>query len=146
MHKYFKWIFDPIFLGWAGVFPFFFSTILVLTNSEFENQARVMGLLYSTIILCFLGSVHWGYLLVIGKTNNNIGWLWGVLTPLLAWVSLGLIVIFESHEISSLLITVGLILSLIIDNKTFNAIKWYLNLRKKLTFFAIMSTLINGLF
>ena len=59
MHKYFKWIFNSVILGWAGICPFLFSTILVLTNSEFENQARVMGLLYSAIILCFLGSVHW---------------------------------------------------------------------------------------
>jgi len=104
-----------------------------------------MGLLYSAIILFFrFGSL--GYLYINGKTNNNFGWLWGVLTPLLAWVSLGLIVTFKWHEIPSLLIAVGLIFSLIIDKKTFNAIKWYLNLRKKLTFFAIMSTLINGFF
>jgi len=145
MHKYFKWIFNSVILGWAGICPFLFSTILVLTNSEFENQARVMGLLYSAIILFFrFGSL--GYLYINGKTNNNFGWLWGVLTPLLAWVSLGLIVTFKWHEIPSLLIAVGLIFSLIIDKKTFNAIKWYLNLRKKLTFFAIMSTLINGFF
>ncbi len=87
-----------------------------------------------------------GYLYINGKTNNNFGWLWGVLTPLLVWLSLGLLVIFEWHGVSSLLIAVGLIFSLIIDNKAFNAIKWYLNLRKKLTFFATMSTLINGFF
>jgi len=145
MHKPFKFIFDPVVLGWAGILPFLFSTILVLTNSEFENQARIMGLLYSAVILCFLGPVHWGYLLNIRKTDN-FEWFWGVVTPLLAWLSLGLIVIFEWHEISSLLIAVGLIFSLIIDNKTFNLIKWYFNLRKKLTFFAIMSTLINGFF
>ena len=145
MHKYFKLIFDPVILGWAGIFPFLFSTILVLINSEFENQARVMGLLYSAIILCFLGSVHWGYLLNIRKTNNIV-WFWGVVTPLLAWISLGLIVIIEWHEVSSLLLSIGLIISLIIDNKKFNSLKWYLNLRKKLTFFAITSTLINGFF
>ena len=37
MHKYFKWIFNSVILGWAGICPFLFSTILVLTNSEFEN-------------------------------------------------------------------------------------------------------------
>ena len=145
MHKYFKLIFDPVILGWAGIFPFLLLTILVLINSEFENQARVMGLLYSAIILCFLGSVHWGYLLKIRKINN-IGWFWGVVTPLLAWISLGLMVIIEWHEVSSLLLAIGLIISLIIDNKKFNSLKWYLNLRKKLTFFAITSTLINGFF
>ena len=116
-----------------------FLTILVLNNSELENQARVMSLLYSAIILYFLGSVHWGYLLKIGKTTN-IGWFWGVATPLLTWISLGLIVIFKWHEVSSLLISIGLFFSLIIDNKKFNSVKWYLNLRKNLTFFAITNT------
>ena len=70
----------------------------------------------------------------------------GVATPLLAWVSLGLIVIFEWHEISSLLIALGLIFSLIIDNKKFNSVKWYLNLRKTLHFLQLRILLINGFF
>ena len=43
MHKPFKFIFDPVILGWAGILPFLFSTILVLTNSELEDRERIMG-------------------------------------------------------------------------------------------------------
>ena len=74
--------------------PFVFSSLLLIVMNDYEVEIRIIGLLYASIILSFLGAVHWGHLLHL-KENNNSLWLWGVSTSLLAWFSLIIIVIFK---------------------------------------------------
>ena len=136
---------SPEFLGWSGVMPFVFSSLLLIVMNDYEVEIRIIGLLYASIILSFLGAVHWGHLLYL-KENNHSLWLWGVSTSLLAWFSLIIIVIFKNYNLSSILLTSGFIFALVVDYNKLSAHKNYINLRIKLTFFAVSSTVINGFF
>ena len=136
---------SPEFLGWSGIMPFVISSLLLIVMNDYEMEIRIIGLLYSSIILSFLGAVHWGYLLYLEERNNSL-WLWGVSTSLLAWCSLVIIVIFKNYNLSSVLLVTGFILALVVDYNKFSAHKNYISLRIKLTFFAVSSTVINGFF
>ena len=136
---------SPEFLGWSGVMPFVFSSLLLIVMNDYEVEIRIIGLLYASIILSFLGAVHWGYLLCLKESNNSL-WLWGVSTSLLAWFSLIIIVIFKNYNLSSILLVTGFIFALVVDYNKLSAHKNYISLRIKLTFFAVSSTVINGFF
>ena len=91
---------SPEFLGWSGIMPFVISSLLLIVMNDYEVEIRIIGLLYASIILSFLGAVHWGYLLYLKESNNSL-WLWGVSTSLLAWCSLIIIVIFKYNIFTS---------------------------------------------
>ena len=136
---------NPQILGWLGILPFIFTSFFVLFEIRFSLELKVLGLLYASSILGFLGAVYWGYLLK-SETQENIMWAWGIATSLVAWFSLIVIFLFNNYLLASLILSLGFIISLIVDYKNFSSYSWYVNLRLKLTFVAIICTLINGLF
>ena len=136
---------NPQILGWLGILPFIFTSFFVLFEIRFSLELKVLGLLYASSILGFLGAVYWGYLLK-SETQENIMWAWGIATSLVAWFSLIVIFLFNNYLLASLILSVGFIISLIVDYKNFSSYSWYVNLRLKLTCVAIICTLINGLF
>ena len=136
---------NPQILGWLGILPFIFTSFFVLFEINFSLELKVLGLLYASSILGFLGAVYWGYLLK-SKANEHILWAWGIATSLLAWISLTVIFLFNNYLLASLILSVGFIFSLIVDYKNFSSYSWYINLRLKLTCVAIICTLINGVF
>ena len=138
-----NFIFNPIILGWLGVIPFVCSSCLVIINNQYVYEMKIIGLLYASIILSFLGAVHWGFLLKNEKLESFL-WFWGIFTSLLAWLSLIIIVVFKNFYIPSLLLTTGFVTALFIDRKIFLESTWYSNLRVKLTIVAISCTLLNG--
>ena len=136
---------NPQILGWLGILPFIFTSFFVLFEIRFSLEIKVLGLLYASSILGFLGAVYWGYLLK-SEAHENILWAWGIATSLVAWFSLIVIFLFNNYLLASLILSVGFIISLIVDYKNFSSYSWYVNLRLKLTCVAIICTLINGLF
>ena len=136
---------NPQILGWLGILPFIFTSFFVLFEIRFSLELKVLGLLYASSILGFLGAVYWGYLLK-SETQENIMWAWGIATSLVAWFSLIVIFLFNNYLLASLILSLGFIISLIVDYKNFSSYSWYVNLRLKLTCVAIICTLINGLF
>ena len=136
---------NPQILGWLGILPFIFTSFFVLFEIRFSLELKVLGLLYASSILGFLGAVYWGYLLK-SETQENIMWAWGIATSLVAWFSLIVIFLFNNYLLASLILSLGFIISLIVDYKNFSSYSWYVNLRLKLTCVAITCTLINGLF
>ena len=54
---------NPQILGWLGILPFIFTSFFVLFEIRFSLELKVLGLLYASSILGFLGAVYWGYLL-----------------------------------------------------------------------------------
>ena len=136
---------NPQILGWLGILPFIFTSFFVLFEIRFSLELKVLGLLYASSILGFLGAVYWGYLLK-SEAHENILWAWGIATSLVAWFSLIVIFLFNNYLLASLLLSLGFIISLIVDYKNFSSYSWYVNLRLKLTFVAIICTLINGVF
>ena len=136
---------NPQILGWLGILPFIFTSFFVLFEIRFSLELKVLGLLYASSILGFLGAVYWGYLLK-SEAHENILWAWGIATSLVAWFSLIVIFLFNNYLLASLILSLGFIISLIVDYKNFSSYSWYVNLRLKLTCIAIICTLINGLF
>ena len=136
---------NPQILGWLGILPFIFTSFFVLFEIRFSLELKVLGLLYASSILGFLGAVYWGYLLK-SEAHESILWAWGIATSLVAWLSLIVIFLFNNYLLASLILSVGFIISLIVDYKNFSSYSWYVNLRLKLTFVAIICTLINGFF
>ena len=136
---------NPQILGWLGILPFIFTSFFVLFEIRFSLELKVLGLLYASSILGFLGAVYWGYLLK-SEAHEHILWAWGIATSLVAWFSLIVIFLFNNYLLASLILSLGFIISLIVDYKNFSSYSWYVNLRLKLTFVAIICTLINGLF
>ena len=136
---------NPQILGWLGILPFIFTSFFVLFEIRFSLELKVLGLLYASSILGFLGAVYWGYLLK-SEAHENILWAWGIATSLVAWFSLIVIFLFNNYLLASLILSLGFIVSLIVDYKNFSSYSWYVNLRLKLTCVAITCTLINGLF
>ena len=136
---------NPQILGWLGILPFIFTSFFVLFEIRFSLELKVLGLLYASSILGFLGAVYWGYLLK-SEPHENILWAWGIATSLVAWLSLIVIFLFNNYLLASLILSLGFIISLIVDYKNFSSYSWYVNLRLKLTCVAIICTLINGLF
>ena len=136
---------DPQILGWLGILPFIFTSFFVLFEIRFSLELKVLGLLYASSILGFLGAVYWGYLLK-SEAFEHILWLWGIATSLVAWFSLIVIFLFNNYLLASLILSLGFIFSLIVDYKNFSSYSWYVNLRLKLTCVATICTLINGVF
>ena len=136
---------NPQILGWLGILPFIFTSFFVLLEIRFSLELKVLGLLYASSILGFLGAVYWGYLLK-SEAFEHILWVWGIATSLVAWFSLIVIFLFNNYLLASLILSLGFIISLIVDYKNFSSYSWYVNLRSKLTCVAIICTLINGLF
>ena len=136
---------NPQILGWLGILPFIFTSFFVLFEIRFSLELKVLGLLYASSILGFLGAVYWGYLLK-SEAFEHILWLWGIATSLVAWFSLIVIFLFNNYLLASLILSLGFIISLIVDYKNFSSYSWYVNLRIKLTCVATICTLINGVF
>ena len=136
---------NPQILGWLGILPFIITSFFVLFEIRFSLELKVLGLLYASSILGFLGAVYWGYLLK-SEAHENILWAWGIATSLVAWLSLIVLFLFNNYLLASLILSLGFIFSLIVDYKNFSSYSWYVNLRLKLTCVAITCTLINGLF
>ena len=136
---------NPQILGWLGILPFIFTSFFVLFEIRFSLELKVLGLLYASSILGFLGAVYWGYLLK-SDAHEDILWAWGIATSLVAWFSLIVIFLFNNYLLASLILSLGFIISLIVDYKNFSSYSWYVNLRLQLTCVAIICTLINGLF
>ena len=136
---------NPQILGWLGILPFIFTSFFVFFEIRFSLELKVLGLLYASSILGFLGAVYWGYLLK-SEAHENILWAWGIATSLVAWLSLIVLFLFNNYLLASLILSLGFIISLIVDYKNFFSYSWYVNLRLKLTCVAIICTLINGLF
>ena len=136
---------NPQILGWLGILPFIFTSFFVLFEIRFSLELKVLGLLYASSILGFLGAVYWGYLLK-SEAYEHILWAWGIATSLVAWFSLIVIFLFNNYLLASLILSLGFIISLIVDYKNFSSYRWYVNLRLKLTCVATLCTLINGVF
>ena len=91
---------NPQILGWSGILPFIFTSFFVLFEIKFSLELKILGLLYASSILGFLGAVYWGYLLK-SEENENIFWTWGIATSLLAWISLTVIFLFNNYLLAS---------------------------------------------
>jgi Protein of unknown function (DUF3429) len=126
-------------LGYAGLLPFvgLAAAVWLLPASQARLATFALGA-YGAVIVSFLGGIHWGLGFQMGEAAPHLHFLWGITTPLLAWVALLL------PPWAGLMLLVGaLLLCLAVDRSSYPAIglaRW-LPLRFRLTVVAGLSCL-----
>ena len=126
------------------LFPIFFMTFI---SSEYNYLLKVFVISYGAVILSFLGAVHWGYHIKekISENEPYSKWFWSISPSIIAWFAL--INLFLNLIVyASLIISLGLVISLIVDYRVFKTVLWYKKLRIYLSFFSIFSVISIGFY
>ncbi len=130
-------------LGWAGALPFVGgATAMVLGSEPVELTTYFYLMSYASLILAFLGAVHWG----LALAGDRVEWSWyglSVVPALLGWVSYGLI--DPVHRVAVLAVAyVGVFMVDIQAVKKGLAPAWYTKLRKPLTVLVLICLAVVG--
>lgn len=85
----------PLYFGYTGVIPFFFFMLLAFVVDD-PTDMRVVNILqtsYATMILSFLGGIHWGQAL---PTSNHQQMAFAMTPTIVGLFLMGMALIFES--------------------------------------------------
>ncbi|MEJ2454122.1 MAG: DUF3429 domain-containing protein [Candidatus Thiodiazotropha sp.] len=111
-------------LGWLGLLPFLGGTLLLTIG--INEPWVVEGLRnYAAIILTFVGAIHWGRALQLNRTGLILFSVW---PSLYAWACL-----FLPVEQGLLLLALGFLLLLLVDQQLYRASAWFRRLRIQLS-------------
>lgn len=115
-------------LTWAGVVPFIVSAAMgaIGVYAEFALQAFMV---YSAVILSFLGGIHWGLAMRDGISKVQGRLVICMVPSLVAWVALS----FLPALIALVVLAFFFIIWLRYDTQAVTD-DWYVKLRKPLTF------------
>lgn len=84
-------------MGYAGLIPFLFLTLLLVTNTQFAGLDTTKNIYYlqtyAAVIISFIGAVHWGYALASEDENkasisSDRFYIYSVIPALLVWFAL----------------------------------------------------------
>ena len=126
-----------IILGHLGLIPFFALTIIFFI-SNFNNYIVDVYLFYANIILSFLCGSQWSKILNSNISNNrNLLLTLSVLVPVFSFI----LDFFSTQDIKIAISMILFFATNFIDCKIFSEASnvWYLNLRKRLTFFSLLA-------
>ena len=88
----------PIYFGYAGIVPFVLMTFVFLFAGEKAQVLGILQLSYASMILSFLGGVHWGQAI----PSNHKKQLSFSMIPTVAGLILLFIYIFGFHFFATL--------------------------------------------
>ncbi len=133
----------PLVFGYAGVIPFVAGALaMALGSDSVELTAYFYLMSYASLILAFLGAVHWG----LALAADRVAWGWygvSVVPALLGWVAYGLI--DPVHRIA--LLALGYVGVFLVDIQAVRAglaPAWYPKLRKPLTVIVLIALGVVG--
>jgi hypothetical protein len=129
-------------LGLGGLIPFMGCALVTTSPDPARVELAVRALvLYSALILTFIGGLHWGVLLATPnhrlERRGRLRYLWSVIPSLYAWP----VVLFAASQALPLL-ALGLIVAYLVDVLVYRAqgnLSWFIKLRTLLTFVAVCS-------
>jgi len=128
-------------LGYAGLIPFVVLSaalwLVPATNQVLINQAL---LLYASLILAFMGAVHWGLAMLQADIDYQRQMVLSVIPALVAWVAL-----FLPEILNYSVLIIAFALLCLFDtrmSKTGRAPSWYPRLRSPLTTVVVASLLV----
>ena len=128
-------------LGYAGLIPFVVLSaalwLVPATNQVLINQAL---LLYASLILAFMGAVHWGLAMLQADIDYQRQMVFSVIPALVAWVAL-----FLPEILNYSVLIIAFALLCLFDtrmSKTGRAPSWYPRLRSPLTTVVVASLLV----
>ena len=132
-----------VVLGLAGAIPFVVGALaMAFGSNSVELTAYFYLMSYASLILAFLGAVHWG----LALAADRVGWGWygvSVAPALLGWVAYGLI--DPVHRVALLALAyVGVFLVDVQAVRAGLAPAWYPRLRKPLTVIVVLALGIVG--
>ena len=131
------------FLGAAGVLPFVALVLAPLWNFEPFGRAPLLVLgLYASVILSFMGAVHWGLAMAEygGRRDAMWSYLVSVMPALFGWFSLA----FLPQVVAFRVIAAAFVLLLAYDIRAVRLGRsppWYTRLRWPLTLVVVPSLL-----
>ena len=128
-------------LGYAGLIPFVvLSTALWLIPSTYQVLINQALLLYASLILAFMGAVHWGLAMLQTKMEYQRQLVFSVIPALVAWLAL-----FLPEILNYSVLIIAFALLCLFDtrmSKTGRAPSWYPRLRSPLTTVVVASLLV----
>ncbi len=137
-----------VWLGYGGLLPFIALAATSFLSAEYGARCQVALILYGTVILSFVGALHWGFAMTLpglSASKRSECFVWSVVPALLAWPAALLMVapVRESFVSATLgamvaagLLLVGFILNYVQDVRLAGVARipaWYLPLRLRLT-------------
>ena len=128
----------PALLGYAGLLPFVgLSVGLWIVPEAYEQVLHAALLGYASIILAFMGAVHWGLAMQDSGPIAGRQFVWSVMPALIAWFAS----VFSPMTRYSVL-TVAFAALCLLDGRMIKLGKapaWYLKLRAPLTAVVVLS-------
>ena len=127
-------------LGYGGLLPFVGLAIATLLDSNHSFLWRDALLAYGTVILSFVGALHWGFAMSQSDMTTHQrtrSFLWSVVPSLLAWMAL-----LMTPKYAVMLLVAGFLMHFWQDRRLaqlVNLPSWYLPLRFNLTLVACVS-------
>ncbi len=140
--KYKKIVILPILIGIFGLAPYLLFTVNNFLVFYSFNYLLNLVLIYSTLILSFMGAIYWG--IGLNRLQNNVS-AKSKENRIMFIISLipfffGLAFFVVEHKIGILLLIIGFIFCQTIDEYIYYKIvimKWYLNLRRILSMIVV---------
>ena len=134
----------PALLGYAGLLPFVFLSLGLWIVPEAYRQELNSALLgYASIILAFMGAVHWGLAMQQGRQLESGQFAWSVVPALIAWFA-SLAPLMLNYSI----LTVTFAMLCLFDGRMIKKGRvpgWYLGLRAPLTAVVVLSLIVAQL-
>jgi len=131
----------PAMLGYAGLVPFVvLSTAIWLVPPDYHALINQALLLYASLILAFMGAVHWGLAMLQTGADYQPQLIFSVIPALVAWVAL-----FLPENLSYSVLIIAFALLCMFDarmSKTGRAPRWYPRLRSPLTAVVVVSLVV----
>ena len=128
-------------LGYAGLIPFVvLSAALWLVPATYQVLINQALLLYASLILAFMGAVHWGLAMLQTKMEYQRQLVFSVIPALVAWLAL-----FLPEILNYSVLIIAFALLCLFDtrmSKTGRAPSWYPRLRSPLTTVVVASLLV----
>ncbi|NNF96911.1 MAG: DUF3429 domain-containing protein [Halobacteria archaeon] len=134
----------PGLLGYAGLIPFVaLSAALWLAPATYQVLINQALLLYASLILAFIGAVHWGLAMLMTNMDYQRQLRFSVIPALVAWFAL-----FLPEILNYSVLIIAFALLCLFDTrmaKTGRAPSWYPHLRSPLTAVVVTSLIVAQL-
>jgi len=131
----------PKLLGYLGLIPFLCSALLIWIP-QFHHIAVQCLTIYATVILTFIGGVHWGIALQQSQNTDNTDsrFIFSVIPSLVAWLA----VVFIKPYALIILVLCFIAFRLVEKRLYEQSIPlWYAQLRDQLTVIATLAILVG---
>ena len=130
-----------VMLGYAGLIPFVVLSLAIwLLPFKYHVLINQALLLYASLILAFMGAIHWGLAMLQTDRNYQRQLLFSVIPALVAWFAF-----FLPEMLNYSVLIVAFALLCLFDtrmSKTGRAPDWYPRLRSPLTAVVVASLIL----